>query len=179
MTTTCCAPFCSTQLYALNVPASAIRAKVRQEFERNRHVDDLEAADILLLKGYQEFQEVSLCSMFSEPRCPDRSSSLCCPPVLVSRLSTAGRWRGTRRSTVKITLLFLTDHALFLVHSHVMRWFAAEEVRTSRVPKAVIHTLTHAHVMPSLPIQLPARPDNFLDAFYLSRDDPAAIQPTA
>lgn len=48
----------STQLYAINFPASAIRAKVRQEFERNSLVDDLETVDILLLKGHQEFQEV-------------------------------------------------------------------------------------------------------------------------
>jgi hypothetical protein len=50
--------YTSTQLYAINFPASAIRAKVRQEFERNSLVDDLETVDILLLKGHQEFQEV-------------------------------------------------------------------------------------------------------------------------
>lgn len=44
-------------LYAANFPATAIRAKIRQEFEKNKYVDDLEAVDILLLKGYQEFQE--------------------------------------------------------------------------------------------------------------------------
>jgi hypothetical protein len=47
------------QLYAVNFPASAVRAKVRQEFEKNAMVDDLETVDILLLKGHQEFQEVS------------------------------------------------------------------------------------------------------------------------
>lgn len=46
------------QLYAINFPASAIRAKVRQEFERNALVDDLETVDVLLLKGHQEYQEV-------------------------------------------------------------------------------------------------------------------------
>ena len=44
-------------LYAANLPATAIRAKVRQEFEKNKYVDDLEAVDVLLLKGYQEYQE--------------------------------------------------------------------------------------------------------------------------
>lgn len=44
-------------LYAANLPATAIRAKIRQQFEKNKYVDDLEAVDILLLKGYQEFQE--------------------------------------------------------------------------------------------------------------------------
>ncbi|KAK4052339.1 hypothetical protein OIO90_004420 [Microbotryomycetes sp. JL221] len=93
---------CCVQLYALNMPSSAIRAKVRQEFERNSLVDDLEAADILLHKGYQELQETVNC------------------------------WK---------------------MESHVMRWFANEE--------------------------LPPQPDNFLDAFYLSRDDPRTVRPTA
>lgn len=44
-------------LYAANLPATAIRAKVRQQFDKNRFVDDLEAVDVLLLKGYQEYQE--------------------------------------------------------------------------------------------------------------------------
>lgn len=48
-----------TQLYAANFPASAIRAKVRKEYERNLLVSDLATIDILLLKGHQEFQEVS------------------------------------------------------------------------------------------------------------------------
>lgn len=65
----------STQLYAINFPASAIRAKVRQEFERNMLVDDLETVDILLLKGHQEFQEVrfkllSLCGASRAQRGP-------------------------------------------------------------------------------------------------------------
>ena len=44
-------------LYAANLPATAIRAKIRQQFDKNKYVDDLEAVDILLLKGYQEYQE--------------------------------------------------------------------------------------------------------------------------
>ena len=66
------------QLYALNIPAHAIRAKVREEFEKNRHVDDIKAVDVLLLKGYQEYQETLNC------------------------------WK---------------------MDSHLMRWFAKEEVR--------------------------------------------------
>ncbi|KAM0747947.1 NADH dehydrogenase, alpha subcomplex, subunit 6 [Meredithblackwellia eburnea MCA 4105] len=49
------------QLYAVNFPASAIRAKVRQEYERNRLVDDLETVDVLLLKGFQDYQETVNC----------------------------------------------------------------------------------------------------------------------
>lgn len=43
-------------LYAVNIPASAVRAKIRQDFERNLLVDDLGTVDILLLKGHQEYQ---------------------------------------------------------------------------------------------------------------------------
>lgn len=39
-------------------------------------------------------------------------------------------------------------------------------------------TLAHAD-HPLLTLQLPARPETFLDAFYLSRDDPKSVQPTA
>ncbi|GAA5864867.1 hypothetical protein JCM1840_004931 [Sporobolomyces johnsonii] len=49
------------QLYALNIPAHAIRAKVREMFDRNAQVSDIEAVDILLLKGYQEYQETINC----------------------------------------------------------------------------------------------------------------------
>ncbi|SCV73131.1 BQ2448_7056 [Microbotryum intermedium] len=90
------------QLYAVNFPASAVRAKVRQEFERNQLVDDLQTYDVLLLKGHQEYQE------------------------------TMNGWK---------------------MESQLLRWFQQEE--------------------------LPARPDNFLDAFYLSRDDGKVVQPTS
>ncbi|OZJ02402.1 hypothetical protein BZG36_04853 [Bifiguratus adelaidae] len=44
-------------LYQLDIPASAIRAKVREEFEKNRHIDDVNVTDILIFKGRAEFQE--------------------------------------------------------------------------------------------------------------------------
>ncbi|KAG9300148.1 hypothetical protein G9A89_010558 [Geosiphon pyriformis] len=43
--------------FGLDMPTSAVRAKIRQEFERNRYVDDLGVIDILLLKGHNEYQE--------------------------------------------------------------------------------------------------------------------------
>ncbi|CAG8564546.1 1283_t:CDS:2 [Ambispora gerdemannii] len=45
------------KLYLLDYPASAVRAKIRQEFERNRYVNDLAVIDVLLLKGRNEFNE--------------------------------------------------------------------------------------------------------------------------
>ncbi|GAA5980468.1 hypothetical protein JCM11641_003405 [Rhodosporidiobolus odoratus] len=49
------------QLYALNIPTYAIRAKIREEFERNAQVSDIKAVDVLLLKGYQDLQETLNC----------------------------------------------------------------------------------------------------------------------
>merc|ERR1711939_572673 len=45
------------QLYALNIPASAVRAKIRQRFNRNAGVDDIETVDMLLHKSQQDYQE--------------------------------------------------------------------------------------------------------------------------
>ncbi|KAG2185187.1 hypothetical protein INT44_001977 [Umbelopsis vinacea] len=44
-------------LYQLNIPSSAVRAKIREEFEKNRFVEDLSVRDILLFKGQTEYQE--------------------------------------------------------------------------------------------------------------------------
>lgn len=44
-------------LYALDVPPSAVRAVIRQRFERNRHLTDANVIDILLHKSRQEYQE--------------------------------------------------------------------------------------------------------------------------
>ena len=44
-------------LYMLDVTVYDLRAKIRQGFERNNHVTDLNVIDILHHKGRQEFQE--------------------------------------------------------------------------------------------------------------------------
>ncbi|KAI9486424.1 MAG: hypothetical protein EXX96DRAFT_593064 [Benjaminiella poitrasii] len=46
------------KLHELNLPTSTIRAKIREEFERHRQVEKLEARDILYAKGEMEYQEV-------------------------------------------------------------------------------------------------------------------------
>lgn len=48
-------------VYVLNVSPTAIRHAIRERFERNRHVTDPRAIDILLLKGRQEYQETMNC----------------------------------------------------------------------------------------------------------------------
>ena len=44
-------------LYLLDVPTPAVRAKIRQEFERNRFVKQLPVVDVLVTKSDIEFQE--------------------------------------------------------------------------------------------------------------------------
>lgn len=43
-------------MYSLNYPVSAIRTKIRQEFERHRYVAQLKAIDVLLFNSHSEFQ---------------------------------------------------------------------------------------------------------------------------
>ncbi|THY30962.1 NADH dehydrogenase, alpha subcomplex, subunit 6 [Aureobasidium pullulans] len=45
------------QMYSLNMPISAIRTKMRQEFERHRYVQQLKTVDVLLFNSHQEYQE--------------------------------------------------------------------------------------------------------------------------
>lgn len=44
-------------LFAMDIPPSTLRAKYRQMFEKNRHVEDLAVIDVMLHKGQVEFQE--------------------------------------------------------------------------------------------------------------------------
>ncbi|KAI9721452.1 MAG: hypothetical protein M1812_002214 [Candelaria pacifica] len=45
------------QMYSLNMPVSAVRTKVRQEFERHRYVSQMPVVDMLIFKSHTEFQE--------------------------------------------------------------------------------------------------------------------------
>lgn len=44
-------------MYSLNMPVSALRTKMRQEFERHRYVNQVEVVDVLLFQSHSEFQE--------------------------------------------------------------------------------------------------------------------------
>ncbi|GAB7343805.1 hypothetical protein MBLNU457_1776t1 [Dothideomycetes sp. NU457] len=44
-------------MYSLDMPVSAIRTKMRQEFERHRYVQQLKTVDVLLFNSHQEYQE--------------------------------------------------------------------------------------------------------------------------
>lgn len=45
------------KIHEINMPTSAIRAKIREQFEQHRYVEDLQVRDILLAKGQMEYQE--------------------------------------------------------------------------------------------------------------------------
>ncbi|TKX22257.1 hypothetical protein C1H76_5547 [Elsinoe australis] len=44
-------------MYSLDLPVSALRTKIRQEFERHRYVQHMKTVDVLLFNSHQEFQE--------------------------------------------------------------------------------------------------------------------------
>jgi NADH dehydrogenase (ubiquinone) 1 alpha subcomplex subunit 6 len=45
-------------MYNLPMPVANIRTRIRQEFERNRFVNKLNVADVLLFKSHAEYQEM-------------------------------------------------------------------------------------------------------------------------
>lgn len=47
-----------SDLYELDMPVSNVKTKIRQEFERNRFVNDLDITNVLYMKGQMEFQEL-------------------------------------------------------------------------------------------------------------------------
>lgn len=44
------------QMYSLNMPVSALRTKMRQEFERHRYVNQIYVVDMLLFQSHAEYQ---------------------------------------------------------------------------------------------------------------------------
>jgi NADH dehydrogenase (ubiquinone) 1 alpha subcomplex subunit 6 len=48
-------------LYALNISPSMIRMKKRADFEKHRHIQDLNVIDLLLFKSHQDYQETMNC----------------------------------------------------------------------------------------------------------------------
>lgn len=53
-------------MYSLDMPVSAIRTKIRQEFERHRFVSQLRTVDVLLFNSHSEFQVRPLQSSASD-----------------------------------------------------------------------------------------------------------------
>ena len=80
-------------LYSLSIPPSMIRLKIRQDFERNRHINDLGIIDMLLHKNQQEYQETMNCWKQEVSRVSltpsSRDGSLC--PLTVCGMSPCQR----------------------------------------------------------------------------------------
>lgn len=47
-----------SDIYELDMPVSNVKTKIRQEFERQRFVNDLGVRNVLVMKGQMEFQEL-------------------------------------------------------------------------------------------------------------------------
>ncbi|OXV08204.1 hypothetical protein Egran_04034 [Elaphomyces granulatus] len=43
-------------MYSLSIPVSAIRTRIRQQFERHRYVSQLKVIDVLLFQSHSEYQ---------------------------------------------------------------------------------------------------------------------------
>ena len=43
-------------MYSLNMPVARIRAKMREEFEKHRFVNNLQAVDVLIMQSHMEYQ---------------------------------------------------------------------------------------------------------------------------
>lgn len=43
-------------MYSLNMPVARLRAKMREEFEKHRYVNNLQAVDVLIAQSHMEFQ---------------------------------------------------------------------------------------------------------------------------
>lgn len=44
--------------YDLDIPTSQVKTKIRQEFERNRYVNDLAIQNVMYMKAQMDFQEL-------------------------------------------------------------------------------------------------------------------------
>ncbi|GFP54032.1 hypothetical protein ACSS6W_001686 [Trichoderma asperelloides] len=44
-------------MYNVPLPVSVLRTRIREEFERNRHANNLSVVDVLLFKSHAEYQE--------------------------------------------------------------------------------------------------------------------------
>ncbi|KKA24547.1 NADH:ubiquinone reductase (H(+)-translocating) [Rasamsonia emersonii CBS 393.64] len=67
-------------MYSLNIPVSAIRTKIRQQFERHRYVNQLNVVDVLLFKSHAEYQLSHVMKYFR----PEEDPGARLPPNFIS-----------------------------------------------------------------------------------------------
>ena len=76
------------QMYSLNMPVSALRTKVRQEFERHRFVQQLPVVDMLIFQSHMEYQ-VRPRKSASESSIAPRVATPCCISRMADSLNSS------------------------------------------------------------------------------------------
>jgi hypothetical protein len=54
-------------MYSLNMPVSALRTKMRQEFERHRYVKQISVVDMLIFQSHAEYQVCGISPSLPRP----------------------------------------------------------------------------------------------------------------
>lgn len=98
------------QMYSLNMPVSRVRTKMREEFEKHRYVNNVQAVDVLLTQNNAEFQVRGL------PTIRKRSETL----VLTDLGKPQEMLNFWKQST------------------HVMKYFRVDEDENAKLPKNFI-----------------------------------------
>jgi NADH dehydrogenase (ubiquinone) 1 alpha subcomplex subunit 6 len=136
-------------LYALNVSPSAIRLKIREDFERNRNIENLDVINLLLHKNQQEFQETMNCW---KQEVSGMSGWLRLAPPL------SGEWMRCQQ------------HAAALGGT----WITSGRVRRS--PRSALAYISQPHLLHWFKkYEDPAPPKTFLDKFLAGRDEPNQV----
>lgn len=113
-------------MYSLNIPVSAIRTKIRQEFERHRYVNQLPVVDVLIFQSHAEFQVRCSGSIFRRLE-----------PVNCKLLVWDARDLYIR-PLARLTCCFLLSKETlnyWKQMSHVMKYFRVEEDPSAKLPK--------------------------------------------
>lgn len=128
-------------MYSLNMPVSAIRTKVRQEFEKHRYVSQLQVVDVLLFQSHAEFQVSAenrsqgyqrqwIWIQFIGGSINSRPSAL--------ELNILASWTDPTSSIlIQNSILTYSQETLnfWKQLSHVMKYFRPEEDPGARLPK--------------------------------------------
>ena len=108
-------------MYSLNMPVARVRAKMREEFERHRYVNNLSVVDVLIGQSNMEFQ-VRLRDSQKELRA--------CPSF----------WKLVRTIEKQSADIGLAQETLnfWKQLTHVMKYFRKEEDPSAALPKNFI-----------------------------------------
>ena len=131
-------------MYGINYPVSAIRTKLRQEFERNRYVNDMAVVDVLISQSHQEYQvrDVLLAPPCTRSHMRERER----PVSLLDGEVHNGVINVPQEFHIQTSETHLTPSSrrtqetmnFWKQLSHVLKYFRAEEDPRARLPKDFI-----------------------------------------